>query len=192
MSPSTPQDTIRALTRTPPAEAVATGYTDRHSPFEPGAGTGTGGVSEGVLHASERAAPMTLGSGSEPELEPEPTQELSSVASANNELASANASSNLNPSRSRSQSPAQGGTAQRLSQSAPPASASLANETSQFGDLNRASEHELEMAKARMSAGFEATRLRPGDAGYQYDVRVEFAPAGEDAGSWDDESDWDD
>ena len=135
---------------------------------------------------------MMPGAELEPEAEPEPTQGLSSVASALNELASTNASSNGNLRTSPGPSSSQEGTAKRLSQSAPPASASLAKETSQFGDLNRASEHELEMAKARMSAGFEATRLRPGDAGYQYDVRVEFEPAGEDAGSWDDESDWDD
>ena len=130
------------------------------------------------------------GAGPEPRAEPglEPEPEPVAGVLVREEHVSAGAAP-----RPGGTSPAPGDVIKRLSQSAPPASASLlATQTSQFGDLNRASEQELEMAKARMSTGFEATRLRPGDAGYQYDVRVDFAPAGDDAGSWDDESDWDD
>eukprot|EP00953_Heterococcus_sp_UTEX-ZZ885_P034635 17916-Heterococcus_DN1.PRE.2 len=41
------------------------------------------------------------------------------------------------------------------------------------------------MAKARMSVGFEQSLVKPGDAGYVHDKRVDFAPAAE-------STDWDD
>lgn len=52
-------------------------------------------------------------------------------------------------------------------------------------DLNRVSEAELEAAKASMDVGFEATRIRPGDERWQYDVQVDFAP-GDGPNDWDD------
>ena len=41
-------------------------------------------------------------------------------------------------------------------------------------DLQRVSERALREAKARMDVAFNAATLRPGDAGYVYDRRVEF------------------
>ena len=52
-------------------------------------------------------------------------------------------------------------------------------------DLCKVDQSELDEAKKRMDAGFEARRVRPGDAQYQYDIRVDFEPATED-------NDWDD
>ena len=54
------------------------------------------------------------------------------------------------------------------------------------GDLNRVSETELQTAKQAMDATFEANRLKPGDAGYVHDKRLE-PPTELEANEWDDE-----
>lgn len=52
-----------------------------------------------------------------------------------------------------------------------------------YGDLNRASDEELSMAKNDMNNIFEQYQVLPGDDDYKYDNRVDFQP--------DDESSWD-
>jgi hypothetical protein len=52
-------------------------------------------------------------------------------------------------------------------------------------DLNTLDDDALSAAKAQMDVGFNAVRLKPGDAGYEYDRRVVFAAPVE-------KSDWDD
>ena len=64
----------------------------------------------------------------------------------------------------------------------------LAALSAREGDLNKVPQHELAAAKRRMDAGFEANRLRPGDDGYEHDVRVDFGDADE-ACSWDEDDD---
>jgi len=59
-----------------------------------------------------------------------------------------------------------------------------------FGDLNAVTEEENALAKAAMSRRFEENRLRPGDAEYQYDRRVEFQPT--EGADWDDDEDEED
>lgn len=57
-------------------------------------------------------------------------------------------------------------------------------------NLNDLTESEYQAKKAEMDVDFEQNRLRPGDAGYERDVRQEFAPA-EEENDWDDSSDED-
>lgn len=54
-----------------------------------------------------------------------------------------------------------------------------------IGDLQKVGPAALQAAKAKMDILFEAVRLKPGDEGYVYDRRVEFAEPRE-------TSDWDD
>ena len=54
------------------------------------------------------------------------------------------------------------------------------------GDLQSVSEEALQKAKDAMEATFEANRLKPGDAGYVHDKRVE-PPAELEDNDWDDE-----
>lgn len=49
---------------------------------------------------------------------------------------------------------------------------------------------ELAARKRAMDKDFEASRLRPGDEGFQYNVEKEFAP-GVEASGWDENSDSD-
>ncbi|KAG8466089.1 hypothetical protein KFE25_005659 [Diacronema lutheri] len=53
-------------------------------------------------------------------------------------------------------------------------------------NLNALDDAALAVVKAEMDVGFSASRLRPGDPGYVYDKRVEFAPPHE-RSEWDDE-----
>ena len=53
-------------------------------------------------------------------------------------------------------------------------------------DLNKVSEFRLKAAKLEMDVGFAQTLKRPGDDGYEYDKQVDFEPAGDSDGSWDD------
>ena len=52
------------------------------------------------------------------------------------------------------------------------------------GDLNRASEEELTMAKKQMSNIFEEKQVLPSDAGFEYDKRMDFDNPDEES-SWD-------
>ena len=54
------------------------------------------------------------------------------------------------------------------------------------GDLNHASEEELEAAKAAMEFDFARAALKPGDVGYVHDKRV-AAPDELESNDWDDE-----
>jgi len=51
-------------------------------------------------------------------------------------------------------------------------------------DLCKVEQEELDAAKRRMDAGFQARRVRPGDERYEYDIRVDFEPV--------EDNDWDD
>lgn len=53
------------------------------------------------------------------------------------------------------------------------------------------SEEENKKAKAIMSVGFERNRLKPGDPGFEYDVRKEFAQPTEEC-DWDEEGEEED
>lgn len=53
-------------------------------------------------------------------------------------------------------------------------------------DLNKVSEEELALRKQQMSEVFEKNRLRPGDAGYVHDRRVDFS-GDKEANDWDDD-----
>ena len=53
-------------------------------------------------------------------------------------------------------------------------------------DLNKVSEFRLKAAKLEMVVGFSESLKRPGDEGYEYDKQVDFEPAGDSDGSWDD------
>ena len=53
-------------------------------------------------------------------------------------------------------------------------------------DLNKVSEFRLKAAKLEMDVGFSKSLKRPGDEGYEYDKQVDFEPAGDSDGSWDD------
>ena len=53
-------------------------------------------------------------------------------------------------------------------------------------DLNKVSEFRLKAAKLEMDLGFSESLKRPGDEGYEYDKQVDFEPAGDSDGSWDD------
>ena len=53
-------------------------------------------------------------------------------------------------------------------------------------DLNKVSEFRLKAAKLEMDVGFAQTLKRPGDDGHEYDKQVDFEPAGDSDGSWDD------
>lgn len=55
-------------------------------------------------------------------------------------------------------------------------------------DLNRVSEEENIKAKKRMDAVFEAQRIKPGDEGFVYDKRADFAPP-QQVSEWDDDDD---
>jgi hypothetical protein len=67
--------------------------------------------------------------------------------------------------------------------SPPPARAPPAREDV---DLNKVSEFRLKAAKLEMDVGFSQSLKRPGDEGYEYDKQVDFEPAGDSDGSWDD------
>ena len=69
-----------------------------------------------------------------------------------------------------------------LAPSPPPARAAPQPEV----DLNKVSEFRLKAAKLEMDVGFSQSLKRPGDAGYEYDKQVDFEPAGDSDGSWDD------
>jgi hypothetical protein len=56
-----------------------------------------------------------------------------------------------------------------------------------YGDLNKKSDFEIAAAKARMSVDFEKKRLKPDDAGFEWDVRVDFDA--DESNEWDEESD---
>ena len=59
---------------------------------------------------------------------------------------------------------------------------------SQWGDLNKASDEEVKAAKAAMAVDFDKHALKPGDAGYVHDKRVEIPPDEElEDNEWDDE-----
>lgn len=51
-------------------------------------------------------------------------------------------------------------------------------------DLNKASEYELQLAKAKMDAEFQRNQVKPTDPDYVYDKQVEFGPATS-ANDWD-------
>ncbi|KAL7522183.1 hypothetical protein ACHAWX_006872 [Stephanocyclus meneghinianus] len=53
-----------------------------------------------------------------------------------------------------------------------------------FGDLNKASEEDLQLAKNEMNEVYEKLRILPGDEEYVYDKRVDFEEPEEDS-SWD-------
>lgn len=53
-----------------------------------------------------------------------------------------------------------------------------------YGDLNKVTEKELEMAKEEMNCVFEKLQIVPGDEGYEYDKRREFGEPNEES-SWD-------
>lgn len=53
-------------------------------------------------------------------------------------------------------------------------------------DLNRLDDAALAAEKAKMDVAFRASRVAPGDAGYEYDRRVAFVPAAE-RSEWDEE-----
>ena len=55
-------------------------------------------------------------------------------------------------------------------------------------DLNAISEVLNQAVKDQMGSTFEQNRLKPGDAGYQYDVRADFASPTVD-NDWDDSED---
>ena len=57
-----------------------------------------------------------------------------------------------------------------------------------WGDLNKASDAEVERAKREMDVLFDANRKKPDDPSYVHDVRIDFEPADED-NDWDEESD---
>lgn len=52
-------------------------------------------------------------------------------------------------------------------------------------DLQTVPEHVLKQAKAAMSEVFEASVLRPGDPGYEFDKRVDFNTDDASESSWD-------
>lgn len=54
-----------------------------------------------------------------------------------------------------------------------------------IGDLQHAGQAQLQAAKAKMDILFDAVRLKPGDAGYEFDKRVEFQ-APQATSEWDD------
>mmetsp|Transcript_1456 Transcript_1456/g.2249 ORF Transcript_1456/g.2249 Transcript_1456/m.2249 type:complete len:182 (-) Transcript_1456:70-615(-) len=60
----------------------------------------------------------------------------------------------------------------------------------QKADLNKLSEAELTQHKERMDVAFLKNQKKPGDAGYEYDVQVDF-PDGENENDWDSEEDLD-
>ena len=74
------------------------------------------------------------------------------------------------------------GAASPAAPSPPPARAAPQPEV----DLNKVSEFRLKAAKLEMDVGFSQSLKRPGDAGYEYDKQVDFEPAGDSDGSWDD------
>lgn len=53
-------------------------------------------------------------------------------------------------------------------------------------DLNKVSEEENIRAKQLMDVSFEAKRLKPGDADFEWDKRVDFAPP-QALSEWDDD-----
>lgn len=53
-------------------------------------------------------------------------------------------------------------------------------------DLNRVTDYELALAKAKMDQAFQAHRLKPGDPGFEYDRQLEFSAPKEEA-SWDED-----
>ena len=61
-------------------------------------------------------------------------------------------------------------------------------------NLNRVSQADLKAAKAAMDTDFIKNRVKPGDENYEFDKRVDFAPADdvEDDDSWDDSSEEED
>ena len=53
-----------------------------------------------------------------------------------------------------------------------------------YGNLNKASDAELDAAKGKMDKLFEANRIRKGDEGFEWDKRVDFEE-GDEESSWD-------
>ena len=68
----------------------------------------------------------------------------------------------------------------------PPARAAPPAAQPEEVDLNKVSEFRLKAAKLEMDVGFSESLKRPGDEGYEYDKQVDFEPAGDSDGSWDD------
>lgn len=56
---------------------------------------------------------------------------------------------------------------------------------SSFGDLNKATDEELAAAKAKMSIVFDKKSLKPGDDGFEWDVRRDFVAT--ESNDWDSE-----
>jgi hypothetical protein len=75
--------------------------------------------------------------------------------------------------------------ANSLVANAAPAPAQLPAVIASIGDLQRAGPAALQAAKAKMDVVFEAHRLRPGEAGYEYDKREAFQPS--ETSEWDEE-----
>ena len=57
-----------------------------------------------------------------------------------------------------------------------------------WGDLNKASDEEVDRAKSEMDVAFEANRKKLGDDGYEWDKRADFETPSEEC-DWDEESD---
>ena len=58
--------------------------------------------------------------------------------------------------------------------------------SAQFGDLQRVGPAALAKAKMVMEQGFQANQVKPGDAEFEYDKRVDFVP--EEDNAWDEDS----
>lgn len=80
------------------------------------------------------------------------------------------------------------GAAATASAAPSPPAPRMAGATGVGGDdnLNALDDAALNEVKAKMNVGFSASQLKPGDAGYEYDKRVSFAPPKE-RSEWDDE-----
>ncbi|KAJ3371764.1 hypothetical protein GGF31_002743 [Allomyces arbusculus] len=56
-------------------------------------------------------------------------------------------------------------------------------------DLNKLDEEQVALIKAQMNAEFEQIRIKPGDAQFEYDKRVEFSKDADASNDWDDSID---
>ncbi|KNE64076.1 hypothetical protein AMAG_09134 [Allomyces macrogynus ATCC 38327] len=56
-------------------------------------------------------------------------------------------------------------------------------------DLNKLDEEQVALIKAQMNAEFEQIRIKPGDAEFEYDKRVEFSKDADASNDWDDSID---
>jgi hypothetical protein len=77
-----------------------------------------------------------------------------------------------------------------LSATPAPTAPAIPSVIATIGDLQRVGPAALQAAKSRMDVVFEANRVRPGEEGFRYDVRVDF-PA-QAAGAVDEPNEWDD